>query len=85
MIVKETERAEEKKEKQKKKQKQIIKRRRESKTLKSTAPKSPRKCLGDVPCCFFFFEDFVPKSPGAERRRYRNEGLGGLLGFSASR
>ena len=50
MIVKETERAEEKKEKQKKKQKQIIKRRNERKTLKSTAPMSPRKCLGDVPC-----------------------------------
>ena len=53
MIVKETERAEEKKEKQKKNQKQIIKRRKERKTFKSTAPMSPRKCLGDVPCCLF--------------------------------
>ena len=53
MIVKETERAEEKKEKQKKKQKQIIKRRNERKTLNSTAPKSRRKCLGDVSCCLF--------------------------------
>jgi hypothetical protein len=84
MIVKETERAEEKKEKQKKKQKQNIKRRNERKTLNSTAPKSPRKCLGDVPCCLFFV-DFVPKSSGTERRRYRNEGLGGFLGPSASR
>ena len=54
MRVKETERAEEKNEKQKKKQKQNIKRRNERKTLNSTAPKSPRKCLGDVPCCLFF-------------------------------
>jgi len=84
MIVKETERAEEKKEKQKKKQKQIIKRRNERKTLNSTAPMSPRKCLGDVPCCLFFV-DFDPKSSGTERRRYRNEGLGGFLGLSASR
>ena len=53
MIMKETERAEEKKEKQKKKQKQIIKIRDERKTLNSTAPMSPRKCFGDVPCCFF--------------------------------
>ena len=53
MIVKETERAEEKKEKQKKKQKRNIKIRNERKTLKSTSPKTPRKCLGDVPCCLF--------------------------------
>ena len=53
MIVKGTERAEEKKENQKKKQKQNIKRRNERKTLNLTAPKSPRKCLGDVPCCLF--------------------------------
>ena len=54
MIVKETERANEKKEKQKKKQKQNIKIRNErTKTLNTTAPKSPRKCLGDVPCCLF--------------------------------
>ena len=54
MIVKETERAEEKNEKKKKKQKQIIKRRNDRKTLNSAAPMSPRKCLGDVPCCLFF-------------------------------
>ena len=54
MIVEETERAEEKKEKQKKKQKQNIKRRNERKTLNSTAPMSPRKCLGDVPLLSFF-------------------------------
>jgi len=84
MIVKETERAEEKKEKQKKKQKQIIKRRNARNTLNSTAPMSPRKCLGDVPCCLFFL-DSDPKSSGTERRRYRNEGHGGFLGFSASR
>ena len=53
MIVKETERAEEKKEKQKKKQKQNIKRRNARKSLMSTAPKSPRKFLGDMPWCFF--------------------------------
>ena len=83
MIVKETERAEEKKEKQNKKQKQIIKRRNERKPLNWTAPMS-RKCLRDVPCCLFFV-DFDPKSSGAERRRYRNEGLGGFWGPSASR
>ena len=55
MIMKEIERATEKKEKQKKKkQKQNIKIRNERKTLNPTAPKSPRECLGDVPCLFFF-------------------------------
>ena len=84
MIVKETERAEEKKEKQNKKQKQNIKIINERKTLNSTAPKSRRKCLGDVPCCLLL-EDFASKSSGTERRRYRNEGLGGFLGPSVSR
>ena len=69
MIVKETERAEEKKEK-KKKQKQIIKRRNERKNIELDSP---------------ILADFVPKSSGTERRRYRNEGLGGFLGPSASR
>ena len=73
MIVKETERAEEKKEKQKKKQKQNIKRRNErKKTLNSTAPKSPRECLGDVPCCLFWWiliqNRQVPKGVGTEMR-----------------
>ena len=85
MIMKETERAKEKKEKQKKrKQNNNITRRNEIKSLKWTAPKSPRECLGDVPCCLFFV-DFDPKSSGTERRRYRNEDLGGFLGPSASR
>ena len=54
MIMKETERAKDNKEKQnKKKQKKNIRIINKRKTLKSTAPKSPRKCLGDVPCLHF--------------------------------
>ncbi len=84
MIVKETERAEEKKEKQKKKQKQNIKRRNERKNIELDSPNVASEMPWRCPL-LFFFEDFVPESSGTERRRYRNEGLGGFLGPSASR
>jgi len=71
--MKETERAKEKKEKQKKKKHNkhitII---NERKTFKSTAPKSPRECLGDVPCCLcwriLFQNHLIPKGVGTEMR-----------------
>ena len=83
MIVKETERAEEKKEKQKKKQKQIIKRRNERKNIELDSP----NVASEMPwrCALLSFLNFGSKSSGTERRRYRNEGLGGFLGPSASR
>ena len=86
MIVKETERAKEKKEKQKKKQNQNMKitRRNERKNIEL----DNRKIASEMPwrCPLLsFLIDFVPKSSGTERRRYRNEGLGGFLGPSASR
>ena len=85
MIVKETERAEEKKEKQKKKkQKQNIKRRNERKNIELDGPKVASEMPWRCPL-LSFLTDFVPKSSGTERRRYRNEGLGGFLGPSASR
>ena len=85
MIVKETERAEEKKEKQKKKQKQIIKRRNERKNIELDSPNVASEMPWRCPLLSFLGVDFVPKSSGTERRRYRNEGLGGFLGPSASR
>ena len=85
MIVKETERAEEKKEKQNKKQKQNIKRRNERKNVELDSPKSRVGNALAMSPAVFFFVDFIPKSLGTERRRYRNEGIGGFLGPSASR
>ena len=82
MIVKETERAEEKKEK--KKQKQIIKRRNERKNIELDSPNVASGMPWRCPLLSFLV-DFAPKSSGTERRRYRNEGLGGFLGPSASR
>ena len=84
MIVKETERAEEKKEKRKKKQKQIIKRRNETKKIELDSPNVASEMPWRCPVLSFLV-DFGPKSSGTERRRYRNEGLGGYLGRSASR
>ena len=84
MIVKETERAEEKKEKQKKKQKQIIKRRNERKNIELDSPNVASGMPWRCPLLSLFV-DFASKSSGTERRRYRNEGLGGFLGPSASR
>ena len=84
MIVKETERAEEKKEKQKKKQKQNIKRRNERKNIELDSPKVASEMPWRCPLLSFLM-DFVPKSSGTERRRYRNDGLGGFLGPSSSR
>ena len=84
MIVKETERAEEKKEKQKKKQKQIIKRRNERQNIELDSPNVASEMIWRC-SMLSFLVDFVPKSSGTERRRYRNEGLGGFLGPSASR
>ena len=83
MIVKETERTEEKKEKQKKKQKQIIKRRNERKNIELDSPNVASEMPWRCPLLSFF--DFGSTSSGTERRRYRNEGLGGFLGPSASR
>ena len=85
MIVKETERAEEKKEKKKKKQKQIIKRRNERKNIELDSPNAASEMPWRCPLPSFFLIDFIPKSLGTERRRYRNEGLGGFLGPLASR
>ena len=85
MIVKETERTEEKKEKQKNKQKQNIKRRNERKNIELDSPKVASEMPWRCPLLSFFWVDLVPKSSGTERRRYRNEGLGGFLGPSASR
>ena len=84
MIVKETERAEEKKEKKKKKQNQIIKRRNERKNIELDNPNVASEMPWRSPLLSFFKKIF-PKSLGTERRRYRNEGLGGFLGPSASR
>ena len=79
MIVKETERAEEKKEKQKKKQKQIIKRRNERENIELDSPKVASEMPWRCPLLsFFIFVEFVFESSGTERRRYRNEGLGGF-------
>ena len=83
MIVKETERAEEKKEK-KQKQKQIIKRRNERQNIELDSPNVASEMPWRCPLLSFLV-DVGPKSSGTERRRYRNEGLGGFLGPSASR
>ena len=85
MIMKDTERAKEKKEKQKKKQKQNIKIRDERINIQLDSPKVASDMPWRCPLLSFFYMDFVPKSSGTERRRYRNEGLGGFLGPSASR
>ena len=84
MVVKETERAEEKKEKQKKKQKQNINRRDERTNIELNSPKVASEMPWRCPLLSFLV-DVAPKSSGTERRRYRNEGLGGSLGPSASR